>query len=141
MNENEISPTPFVDWCGIWTGHGGTGPDDLSWIQDPPMGELQLKVQPARWSEPFLHEKEHPWEARSLIPLMVLREGDRLRAWYQCTGENGLHYDAYAESDDGLNWEKPQPRPGRVRGGNGQQPAPPAHPFRYTQPVHRSVGT
>ena len=108
MNENLISPTPFVDWCGIWPGHGGTGPDGLSWIQDPPMGELQLKVQPARWSEPFLHEREHPWEAQSLIPLMVLKEGDRFRAWYHCTGDDGLHYDAYAESDDGLNWEKPQ---------------------------------
>ena len=108
MNESVIGPTPFVDWCSIWPGHGGQGRDGVSWIQDPPVGDLQLKVQPARWSEPFLHEREHPWEAESIIPLMVLREGDRLRAWYQCTGDNGENYDAYAESDDGLKWEKPE---------------------------------
>ena len=108
MDESATGPTPFVDWCGIWPGHGGVAKDGLSWIQDPPVGELQLKVQPARWSEPFLHEKEHPWEAASITPLQVLREGDRLRAWYHCTGDDGVEYDAYAESDDGLNWEKPE---------------------------------
>ena len=108
MDDNEIKPSPFVDWCGIWPGHGGVGPDGLSWIQDPPVGDLQLKIQPGRWSEPFLHEREHPWEKESLIPLMVLREGDRLRAWYHCTGDNGIQYDAYAESEDGMSWEKPE---------------------------------
>ena len=41
------------------------------------------------------------------MPLMVLHEGDRLRAWYQCTGDNGENYDAYAESDDGYSWARP----------------------------------
>ena len=108
MDENVIGPTPFIDWCGIWPGHGGVGEDGLSWIQDPPLGDLQLKVQPGRWSEPFLHQREHPWEAENLTPLMVLREGDRLRVWYHCTGDDGNDYDAYAESEDGLHWEKPE---------------------------------
>ena len=104
MDENVIGPTPFIDWCGIWPGHGGVGEDGLSWIQDPPLGDLQLKVQPGRWSEPFLHQREHPWEAENLTPLMVLREGDRLRVWYHCTGEDGNDYDAYAERPRSL-WQ------------------------------------
>ena len=29
MDENEIQPSPFVDWCGIWPGHGGMGTGPL----------------------------------------------------------------------------------------------------------------
>ena len=103
-SEKLAAPTPFVDWYGIWAGHGGVGRDGLSWIQDPPQGDLQLKVQPGRWSERIFLPGEHPWESASVTPNFVLLDEDRLKVWYQCSGEDGTSYEAYAESSDGRTW-------------------------------------
>jgi len=89
MSTDEPATTPFVDWYGIWAGHGGVGRDGLSWIQDPPLGDLQLKVQPARFSEhPFL-SSEHPWEVGGMIPNFVFPDDDKLKVWYQSKGDDG----------------------------------------------------
>ena len=60
MPEEQPPPLPFVDWYGIWAGHGAVGEDGLSWIQDPPVGDLHLKVQPGRWSDLLFRTAEYP---------------------------------------------------------------------------------
>ena len=100
--------TPFVDWYGIWAGHGGVGRDGLSWIQDPPLGDLRLKVQPGRWSEPIFHDAEHPWETGGMTPWFVFPDDDKLKVWYSTKGKDGVSYQAYAETVDGYNWDKPE---------------------------------
>lgn len=49
---------------------------------------------------------EHPWESGGIgVSYMVtFREGDRFRAWYRCAGQ----LTGYAESTDGVRWEKPK---------------------------------
>jgi hypothetical protein len=53
---------------------------------------------------------DKPWEGKSAItgPYVygtVLREGDKFRLWYQLLNQ-GNHV-GYAESDDGIRWDKP----------------------------------
>jgi hypothetical protein len=55
---------------------------------------------------------EHPWEARLSAYHVTFHDGDRWRMYYQCAGgQPTTHGDlglcAYAESDDGISWEKP----------------------------------
>ena len=108
MSGQEAPTTPFVDWYGIWAGHGGVGRDGLSWIQDPPVGDLRLKVQPGRWSEPIFDVPEHPWEAGGIVPNFVFPDDGKLKVWYQCKGDDGTSHEAYAESTDGYAWHKPE---------------------------------
>ena len=108
MPEEQPTPVPFVDWYGIWAGHGAAGQDGLSWIQDPPVGDLQLKVQPGRWSELLFHTAEHPWEAGGMVPGFAFPDEGKLKVYYQSTGDDGITYDAYAESTDGTTWHKPE---------------------------------
>ena len=108
MSQMQPQTIPFVDWYGIWAGHGGVGRDGLSWIQDPPLGELQLKIQPARWSDPIFNEAEHPWERGGMIPGFAFPDDGRLKVWYQSDGEDGISYQAYAETTDGYTWHKPE---------------------------------
>ena len=60
--------------------------------------------------------RENPWEGDTGIGLHVLWDDDfsRYRMWYQCFSESDYwgaggppYHLAYAESDDGINWEKP----------------------------------
>jgi len=108
MEEQPLTPFPFIDWYGIWPGHGGVGRDGLSWIQDPPLGALRLAVQQARLSDRLFTAGEHPWEVGWITPNCVLHEEGTLKMWYRCTGDDGIGYVAYAESADGFNWKKPQ---------------------------------
>ena len=107
MNHQEATGTPFVDWYGIWAGHGGVGKDGLSWIQDPPLGDLRLSVQPGKWSDRLFDVVENPWEAGGIAPIKIVHQDDVLKMWYRCTGENGTNYIAFAESDDGFSWRRP----------------------------------
>jgi len=49
---------------------------------------------------------EHPWESGGIgVSYMVtFRDGERFRAWYRCSGQ----LTGYAESADGVRWEKPK---------------------------------
>lgn len=58
---------------------------------------------------------DRPWEGGGVYYSLVTRDGDRYRMWYRCDprakGETGSDYEAltaYAESDDGVHWEKPE---------------------------------
>ncbi len=55
---------------------------------------------------------EHPWERDGVSYMVTFREGDRFRGWYRCDAEMSVHKKrqvliAYAESSDGIHWEKP----------------------------------
>ncbi len=52
---------------------------------------------------------EHPWEQRAIGCAGFMYDGDRFRAWYRCAvDEASTYYTAYAESIDGIHWEKPK---------------------------------
>ena len=106
MDDQGLIKKPFVDWYGIWPGHTGAWEDGFGVTQDPPVGNLQLKVQQAQKSEIFI-TRERPWEQRLLMPFCVLREDEKLKLWYKAAGDDGNSYIAYAESTDGFNWDRP----------------------------------
>ena len=108
MTSTKAKATPFVDWYGIWAGHGGAGKDGLSWIQDPPLGDLRLAVQEGIWSEPQFTSVERSWEAGGVTPNHIVYQDGTLKMWYRATGENATTYVAYAESDDGFSWRRPE---------------------------------
>ncbi len=108
MSRRESSGRPFVDWYGIFAGHGGVGKDGLSWIQDPPVGDLRLTVQPGEWSDRLFATVENPWEAGGIIPNQIIHQDDAIKMWYRSVGENGVTYVAYAESEDGFSWRRPE---------------------------------
>ncbi len=56
---------------------------------------------------------EHPWERGGVSYMVTFREGDRFRAWYRCDQEMPIQGErqpliGYAESTDGIHWEKPR---------------------------------
>ena len=56
---------------------------------------------------------EHPWEKGGVSYMVAFRDGDRFRAWYRCDQEmppkgGRKPLIAYAESTDGICWDKPQ---------------------------------
>ena len=56
---------------------------------------------------------EHPWERGGVSYMVTFRDGDRFRAWYRCDHEmpprdKRQPLIAYAESTDGIHWEKPR---------------------------------
>ncbi len=106
MFDENAAPRPFLDWYGIWPGHTGAGADGLGLSQDPPTGELRLRVQPPDISSPFI-QPERPWESSLLMPFCVIREGEVLRMWYRTAGDDGNPYIACAESADGFDWRRP----------------------------------
>ncbi len=107
MADKTAIPRPFLDWYGIWPGHTGAGADGLGLSQDPPTGDLRLRVQPAEISEPFM-SPARLWESNLIAPFCVINEGDVLRLWYRTAGDDGAAYVAYAESSDGFDWVRPE---------------------------------
>ena len=91
----------MVDVTEIFTGHRSTTRTGSYELFEGPIG-VQLRVEEAEKSEPFLiAEKE--WELDVYFsPSHVWREDGRLHMLYEA-GENTC----YAVSDDGYNWERP----------------------------------
>ena len=55
-------------------------------------------------------EFNRPWEGSISYDPVVMKEGDRYRLWYRGCGSESTWEDqctAYAESDDGVHWERP----------------------------------
>ena len=78
------------------------------------MAEMDGVVR--RLHEPELKERsikgEHPWEARLSAYHTAFHDGEKWRMYYQCAGGSttdpgALNLQAYAESDDGITWNKP----------------------------------
>ncbi len=56
---------------------------------------------------------ESPWERGGVSYMVTFRDGDLFRAWYRCDAEMPIISErqpliAYAESRDGIRWEKPR---------------------------------
>ena len=51
---------------------------------------------------------DRPWERKWLSYSTVIQEGDRYRMWYRVTeGQEAQSWTCYAESHDGIHWDKP----------------------------------
>lgn len=79
-------------------------------------------IAEARGTERRLHkptprevvlEGDRPWDRGSISCVSFMLDGGRYRAWYRADHDPGMvlkrsgHDTAYAESDDGLHWKKP----------------------------------
>jgi len=109
MSDQQPSPTPFLDWFGIWPSHRKRDEDGTSWSQDPPQG-IELTQEQARKSPVFFH-KERPWEQNANISInAMLRSEGRYRLWYGVQRLDNItrSYTCYAESDDGFEWHRPE---------------------------------
>ena len=91
------------------------GTDRQLFVDNFWIAEMQGVTQ--RLHEPVRREvvisPEHPWERGGVSYMVTFREGDRFRAWYRCDQEMPIHDTrqpliAYAESTDGVHWEKPR---------------------------------
>ena len=67
--------------------------------------------------QPMLRERaiaiDHPWERGGVAYAVLIKDGGRFRAWYRCIPEDDTNSTAtactaYAESDDGIIWNKPE---------------------------------
>lgn len=74
-------------------------------------GVTQLLHEPVR--REIAIGPEHPWEQYGVSYMVTFRDGEKFRAWYRVDaadfnkgGRNSMT--AYAESDDGVHWHKPQ---------------------------------
>ena len=81
--------------------------DDF-WIDDAKVVERRLH-QPVPREIAIASEK--PWEGRGVCYLVAIPDGEGYRGWYRCDPPGGAvdagSITAYAESDDGIRWEKP----------------------------------
>ncbi|MDD2763163.1 MAG: hypothetical protein PHE83_04205 [Opitutaceae bacterium] len=86
---------------------GSEGPWDATMERtDQPVG-IRLVAQPARRTGELVRP-EKPWEAKGVSLTTVLPDGDRLRAWGECTDAEGKKHFCYLESKDGWHWERPE---------------------------------
>ena len=110
MNDEQSVAKPFLDWYGIWPSHRKREEDGTIWSQDPPRG-VKLSIEPARKSEVFF-AKERPWEKEANLNIhTMLYENGRYRLWYGVSKIEDIarNYVCYAESEDGVTWERPEP--------------------------------
>ena len=74
------------------------------------MSQLELKLHPPRLREEVL-DFDRPWEGGNSWASSVLQDGDRYRMWYQAQSgvevKPGWGHTGYAESRDGVLWERP----------------------------------
>ncbi len=105
----------FIDWDLIEPGYGlawgGDGPD--SW--EMPHG-IKLAVHPPRIDWEPLVEPDRPWEHDIEVHHSIFEDEGRFRLYYRIWDINGDHEStasadmfrlAYAESEDGVTWTKP----------------------------------
>ena len=103
----------FIDWMGIDPGYG------TAWSGDPTLpGEAQptgveLKVHPPRVIPGWVIAPDRPCDEKGISPYAsVLEDGGRFHCWYECHGRQddpGINVSvAYAVSEDGVHWTKPE---------------------------------
>jgi len=92
----------FVDWMGVEPGYGTQWSRATSSGFCVPQG-ISLKVHPPDVDPALVIAPDRPWENGYLRSYCtVIQDGGVLRCWYQLRGGLG-----YAESDDGITWQKP----------------------------------
>ncbi len=91
----------MVDVMEIFTGHRSITRDGRYEMFDGPVG-VQLRVEEADKSEPFLH-REKEWEQEGHMGPSNFWYADGLMHMFYDVGNSSC----YAVSDDGYNWERP----------------------------------
>ena len=79
-------------------------------IIDAMSGGRRLMHSPTRRETVIVGDK--PWDEASVSYMSIIRDGDLFRGYYRCDHRgsvrvSGPRYTAYAESMDGIHWEKP----------------------------------
>ena len=100
----------FIDWMGVEPGYGTAWKGEISEGFCVPRG-IEIKAHKPVIDSEFVLVPDRPWENRSIGNASLMRDGDRFRCWYraqwweseQAKG-SGV---AYAESSDGIRWDKP----------------------------------
>ena len=107
MDDLKAATRPFVDWYGIFAGSPSLDDGEV-WYQDVPTG-VHLAVQPAHRSAVFI-TPEHPWEEGGLTPQVMIHADGMIKMWYiaRGAGADQRTFIAYAESDDGFAWRRPE---------------------------------
>lgn len=79
---------------------------DDSWVED--CGHVErVWHQPRKYPDPVIRP-EYPWERNGIVAYgSVLHWGGKFRAWYINWTDHTECRVCYAESDDGISWEKP----------------------------------
>ena len=102
MNSKHV----FLDWWEIDPGYGvsaeGFFPSDAS-----PYGVKIIAHKPQLDPRPIIPQ-DKSWESRVLGSYCsVLKVKEKYFAWYEAQSVSGFFGVCYAESDDGINWNKP----------------------------------
>ena len=74
--------------------------------RDHPTG-IRIVAQPAQRRGPII-KPEKPWEAQGVSLGTILRDGNQFRAWGSCADATGRKYFCCFESDDGVDWQRPE---------------------------------
>jgi len=100
--------TPLLSWDFIHVGACAWTNDRESVSCDVP-GGIELRVEQAKMSEPILDHHE-PWEKGKIGWGQVFEDEGRIRMWYSLTHheEPKRQFLLYAESENGLDWHKPE---------------------------------
>ena len=99
----------FVDWLGVEPGYGTRWSGESGHGFCVPQGvELKTHLPAFDLANPAI-VSDRPWENHHLSPYATfMADEGRLRCWYETgwnKGEGGM---AYAESDNGIDWKKPE---------------------------------
>ena len=97
--------TPMLSWDFIATGACAWTDSRQILPCDTPEG-VELRVEPATRSAPLIIA-DQTWEASRLAWVQVMHDEGRYRMWYGITSKPDRRL-CYAESDDGMNWAKPE---------------------------------
>ena len=97
----------FVDWMGIWPGYGKDQQGrDLPFGFLVPHG-IEIRAHSPRVEDEPVLFPEHPWEPRGVHAFSTfVEDGGVFRCWYHVPLQNDVGL-AYAESQDGVRWNKP----------------------------------
>jgi hypothetical protein len=79
---------------------------DSQWIQSS--RNVAVTVNPPE-EQQVVMSVDRPWESQFIaFYVSVLEDAGRYRMWYTCRDKEGRGNVAYAESADGINWNKPE---------------------------------
>ena len=88
------------------SGSAALTPEEVHFdYYDLPVG-IRLTAQPAERSGPII-PRDRPWDAMGIAVNSFFFDESRFRLWGRCQAANGEGFGAYYESEDGLNWIKP----------------------------------
>ena len=100
--------TPLLSWDFVHVGALAWTDERKALPCDVPRG-VELRVEPATKSEPIL-ARDRPWEQGQLCWAQVMADEGRYRMWYGLILGRAPKREVlcYAESEDGVEWHKPE---------------------------------